>query len=310
MNVIKELDSKEPLLSDLKAVLTLLEEENVTRAAQRLGMSQPALSYQLDRMRDRFSDPLFVRVGGRMTPTPFARRLADPAARVMRIVGTEIAGLAAFDPATTEREFRIGLTELGAITALPKLVRRMGELAPNAKLTPVNIEMATIERALETGAMDIAAGHFPLPNEVFVQQLLYERDYVCIVRQDHPTIGASMTLREFSETPIVDTPASHATHAWLKDEMTRRQLRSRVTMSTRHVAAIPFIVAACDCTSIIPRDIYELLGAAAGIRSVELPIAMPFVPIHQYWHPCMNTEPSVKFFRELVFQTLGGQKRR
>ena len=135
IEVMNKFDDREPQLSDFKAVLAILKDGTVTQAAQSLGVSQSALSYQLDRMRKRFSDPLFVRVGNRMAPTPFAQRLAGPAARVIHIVDDEIAGLAAFDPATTERDFRIGLNELGAITLLPKLVRRSVKTAPTS--TPV-----------------------------------------------------------------------------------------------------------------------------------------------------------------------------
>ena len=302
---MRELDSPEPQLSDLKTVLAILEAGTVTRAAEHMGMSQSALSYQLDRMRSRFGDPLFVRVGSRMAPTPFARLLADPAARIMRIVG-EIGGLAAFDPLTTTREFRIGLTELGAITALPTLVRRMAERAPRARLSPVNVDPATMLQALESGAMDIAAVSFPVPHDLLVRQRLYERDYVCVVRKDHPTIGDSMTMREFADTPRIETPVSLVARAWLEDEMSRMQLQTKVSMSTRHVAAIPFIVAACDCAAIIPREVFELFVPSSGIRAVALPIEIPPIQVYQYWHPCMGSDPAVTFFRELIFETAWG----
>ncbi|MGD9941726.1 MAG: LysR family transcriptional regulator, partial [Burkholderiaceae bacterium] len=149
-------DNREPQVADLKTVLALLQDGTVTRAAQRLGLTQSALSYQLERMRRRFADPLFVRVGNRMAPTPFAQRLAEPAARVMRIIEAEIATLSSFDPASTQREFRIGMNEIGAITLLPRLVRRMAELAPHARLTPMHVEPASLAAALESGEMDLA----------------------------------------------------------------------------------------------------------------------------------------------------------
>jgi DNA-binding transcriptional LysR family regulator len=300
---MKESDDREPQLSDLKTVLALLKDGTVTRAAQSLGMSQSALSYQLDRMRWRFSDPLFVRVGNRMAPTPFAQRLAEPAARVVHIVDTEIAGLAAFDPSTTERDFRIGLNELGAITLLPKLVRRMSELAPRARLTPVTVDAAAIPSALDSGEMDIAAGHFPQTHDLLLQQLLYERDYICVVRRDHPDIGASMTMREFSETPCIETPASPVTRAWLDEELGRRGLQTKVQMSVWHVSAIPFVVAACDCVAVIPREVFDIFAPIAAIRTVKLPIDIPPIQIHQYWHPRVGSDPAVRFFRELVFAT-------
>ena len=253
IQVMKRFDNQEPQLADLKAVLALLRDGTVTRAAETLGLTQSALSWQLDRMRRRFADPLFVRVGNRMAPTPFAQRLAEPAARVLRIVETEIAGLAAFDPSTTEREFRIGLNEIGAITLLPGLVRRMAALAPHARLTPAHVDVGSIAGALESGAMDVAAGHFPQPHGSLLQQLLYRRDYVCVARRDHPRIGASMTLREFSRTPRIEIPATPVTQAWLDAQLRRRNLQGVVQMSTQHVAAIPFIVAASDHVAVIPR---------------------------------------------------------
>src|SRR5689334_19835825 len=116
---MNEFDIQTPQIADLKAVLALLQDSTVTRAAQRLGVSQSALSYQLERMRKRFADPLFVRVGNRMAPTPMAQRLAAPATRVLRIVESEIAALASFDPLTTKREYRIGVNEIGAMTLIP-----------------------------------------------------------------------------------------------------------------------------------------------------------------------------------------------
>ena len=307
---MKKFDDPEPQLSDLKTVLALLSDGTVTRAAQTLGMSQSALSYQLDRMRTRFSDPLFVRVGNRMAPTPFAQRLAGPAARVLHIVETEIASLAAFDPASTERDFRIGLNELGAITLLPKLVQRMAALAPNARLTPVAVNAAALPNALDCGEMDVAAGHFPETHDLLLQQLLYERDYVCVVRRDHPHIGASMTMREFSETPSIETPASPVTLAWLEEELTRRGLQSTAKMSVRHVSAIPFVVAACDYVAVIPREVFDIFAPIAAIRTVELPINIPPIQIHQYWHPRVASDAAVRFFRELVFATARGSVQR
>lgn len=303
---MKEFDDHQPQLSDLKTVLMLLKDGTVTRAAQSLGMSQSALSYQLDRMRSRFADPLFVRVGNRMSPTPFAQRLAGPAARVMQIVDTEIAGLASFDPATTEREFRIGLNELGAITLLPKLVLRLTELAPHARLTPVTVDAATVLHALDSGDMDIAAGHFPQTHDLLLQQLLYERDYVCMVRRDHPHVGDSMTMREFSQIPSIDTPASPVTRAWLDAELSRRGLQIKVQMSVRHVSAIPFVVAACDCVAVIPREVFDIFSPIAAVRTVKLPIDIPPIQIHQYWHPRVGSDAAIKFFRELVFATANG----
>lgn len=287
-------------LDDLRAVLALLRDGTVTRAAQSLGITQSTLSYQIERMRSRFGDALFVRVGNRMAPTPFAQRLAEPAERVLRIVDTEIAGLAAFDPATTEREFRVGLNEMGAITLLPRLVQRLAVAAPHAHLVPMVVDPATLTATLESGAMDVAAGHFPHPNDQLLQQLLYRRDYVCIARRRHPHIGRSMSLAEFAAAPQIQTPAVPATQAWLDAQLKRQGLRANTRMSTAHVSAIPFIVAASDQIAVVPRELFELFAPIADVQAVALPIEIPAIEIHQYWHPRLASDPAVKFLRETV----------
>lgn len=298
---MKKTDPREPQLADLKAVLALLQDGTVTRAAQRLDLTQSALSYQLDRMRKRFADPLFVRVGNRMAPTPFAQRLGEPAERVMRIIDTEIASLATFDAATTEREFRIGLNEIGAITLLPKLVRHLAVRAPRAQLTPSQVDGDSMAAALESGALDVAAAHFPQPHGLLLRQLLYRRDYVCVARRDHPHIGASMTLREFSRTPQVVPLAVPVTLAWLDAQMRRQGLHAAVRMSTQHVSSIPFIVAASDYVAVIPLELFELFAPIARIKTVAMKIAIPALEIHQYWHPRVAGDPAVKFLCELVY---------
>ena len=293
----------EPQLSDLKAVLAVIEDGTLTRAAQRLGLTQSALSYQLERMRRRFHDPLFVRVGNRMAPTPFAQRLAEPAARVLHIVANEIAGLAAFDPATSDRQFRIGLNEMGAMTLLPKIVRRMAVAAPRARLAPVQVDGTSIAGALESGKIDLAAGHFPQAHDLLLQQLLYRRDYVCIARRDHPSIGDRMTLRQFGAAPQIETPSAPITRAWVESELRRRQLRATVQMSMQHVAAIPFIVAASDSIAVMPREVYDIFSPIAPIKIVKLPIAIPAIDIHQYWHPRVASDPALIFLRKLVYES-------
>jgi len=297
---MKKFDNRAPQVADLRAALALLHERTVTRAAQRLGLTQSALSYQLERMRRRFGDPLFVRVGNRMSPTPLAVALAEPAARALRILENEIAALARFDPATTTREFRIGVNEIGAITMVPRLVRRLAAVAPHARLAPVQADPDGMAGALGSGAMDVAAGHFPTRFGGLLQQLLYRRDYVCVARRDHPRIGAAMTMREFGLAPQVHTLAVPTMRAWIDAQLRKRGLESGPRMMTQHVSAIPFIVAASDQVAMIPREVFDLFAPIAPLKVVRLPVTIPSIAIHQYWHPRVASDPAVKFFREQV----------
>src|SRR5690606_15704193 len=206
--IMKLLDKSSPQFADLQAILAIIQEGTVTRAARRLGTTQSALSYHLERMRKRFDDALFVRVGHQMSPTPLAQRLTDPATRILRILETEVATLARFDPAVTTREFRIGVNEIGAITLVPQLVRALSQRAPNATVTPMRVDAESVTPLLDNGDLDLAAGHFVDVERRLIQQLLYRREYVCIARIGHPTVDDAITLKQFQQTPLVWTPSS------------------------------------------------------------------------------------------------------
>ena len=299
---MKKFDTAGLELSDLRTLLAIVELGTVSRAADRLGMTQSALSYRLQGMRQRFGDALFVRVGHRMSPTPLAGQLAEPALQVMRIVETEIGGLTKFDPQATDREFRIGVNEIGAITLVPRLVRELARRAPAARLLPIQVRMDSLSADLESGRMDIAAGHFPQSDTRLFQQALYKREYTCIVRVDHPGVGTSLTLKAFNAAPQVRMTSSPNTMAWADDNLRTRGGPYGLRMNTQHLAAVPFIVAASDFVAIVPLEIYELFRPIARIKRVRLPRTIPKVQICQYWHPKFAGDPAIKFLRELVFE--------
>lgn len=289
-------------LSDLRALLTLIELGTVTRAAERLGMSQSVLSYRLDRMRRQFADPLFVRVGNRMSATPLVIKLAQPAAQVLRIVEMDIKGQVHFDPATSERVFRIGINEIGAIALIPRLIRRLAEVAPRARLTQLLLEPPLLAAALESGSMDLGAGYIAQPDASLVRRLLYRRDYVFIARKDHPRVDSAISFRQFSEEQYLQVPGLPLTNAWLQAQMAQAGYAVTSPMQTQHLAALPFIVAASDLIAIIPSEVFHLFQPLATIKAVSFPIQIPPIDVHQYWHPRMAGDPANQFFRELVYR--------
>lgn len=297
MNVF---DGASPQLADLQLILMVNSEGTITRAAHRLGTSQSALSYRLERMRKRFGDPLFVRVGHRMMPTPLAQRLMEPAARVMRILETEVAALARFDPASTTRQFRLGVNEIGAMTLVPQLIKALARHAPHAIVLPMRVDAERVNEQLENGELDLAAGHFPGMQGRLIQQLLYHREYTCVARQGHPTVGDSITWRQFQSTPQAWSQGVLQTMGWVDARLPKKATQPPRRMFTQHFAAIPFIVATSDFISLIPLEIYELYKPIAQIKSVRLPSNPPLIDVHQYWHPRMASDPALRFFRELI----------
>jgi len=302
IQVMNEFDQRTIQLGDLRALMAVLRDGTVTRAAQSLGLTQSALSYQLERMRRTFGDQLFVRVGNRMAATPFAQRLAEPATRVLQIVDNEISQLGRFDPATTTRTFRLGVNEMGAITLVPKVIRRLSQLAPRATLAQMQVRPAEMGAQLAEGAMDIAAGHFPELDKTLVRQRLYRRDYTCIVNERHPRIGDTLSVKQLCQEQLLESPGLPGTNRWLRELMAQAGPPLRPPMTTQHFSAVPFIVAASELVAVVPREVFELFRPIARIRVARLSRAIPAIDIHQYWHPRVASDPGVRFLRELIFE--------
>jgi DNA-binding transcriptional LysR family regulator len=175
------------LLVVLDALLRL---QNVSRAAEALGMSQPALSYALKRLRPLLDDPLFVRSARGMQPTPRAQQLAEPLRAVLDMVQRDVLQQPRFDPATTERSVTFNMADVGELVFLPRLLAHLKVAAPGIDVRTVSTPPSLLEDALRSGAVDLAVGYFPgMDGAAIYQQRLFSHSFVCLVRKDHPTIG-------------------------------------------------------------------------------------------------------------------------
>lgn len=174
----------------------LYELRSVTRAAGRLGQSQPTISIWLGRLRQQVGDPLFVRTPGGMTPTPRADALIGPCREILASLGRLTSTEPAFDPATAQRRFRICMTDASHITLLPPLLERVRALAPGVRLEAARIDGST-EQALTTGEADLAIGYLPWLSGVIATQELFEQDWVCLASPRHPRVHDRLGRRRY-----------------------------------------------------------------------------------------------------------------
>jgi DNA-binding transcriptional LysR family regulator len=212
---MKNLHARIDDLDFLLVIEAILKHRTITHAAHELQMSQSALSHTLTRLRARLGDPLFVRVGGEMQPTPLVARLSDPIGRSLRIVREEILNAPAFDPATTRRRFNLYVGEVGAFVLIPRVLRLLRERAPLAHLSTPDVSRHEIGAALEDGRLDVAVGYYPELKTSVYQQLLFVRAFVGIVRNDNPRVGQRLTHRQLSSIPILRAPSTTAINRWL-----------------------------------------------------------------------------------------------
>lgn len=290
-------------LDFLLVVEAVLQYRTITRAAEALDVSQSALSHSLARLRTRLGDPLFVRVGGEMRPTPLVTQLADPIGRSLRIIRDEVLSTSEFDPVQTKRVFRIGVGEVGAFLIVPRVLRLLRERAPLAQVAALDVPRHEIVAALEEGRLDVAIGYYPELKTSVYQQLLFTRTFVGIVRNDHPYIGQRLTVRQLRSVAVVRTPNTLAINRWLDSRLDGTG-GTGVAMEMPYVLALAPILAETDWMGVVTDELVPAFRKLAPLRAVDLPADMPRIPVRQHWHRRFKDDAANRFIREVVYEAL------
>lgn len=279
----------------------LLRTRSVSRAARELRMSQPATSLALNRLRKTFGDPLFVRTSRGIHPTPFSEAMAAPLEAIIDRIRADLLQQPTFDPATAQRAVTLNMHDIGELVFLPRILERLSVDAPGIQLRTVNLPATELERALRTGEVDLALGHFPeLVSAALYQQRLFTHTFVCIVRADHPTIGGELTRKQFIEgRHAVVHPAGQLNDS-LEAELQELGLRRRVSVRIEHFLAVPTMLERSDLIFTVPYAIGASLARLAAIKLVKPPFkARPRV-VRQHWHSRFLQDAANRWLRGVV----------
>ncbi|SNS91745.1 DNA-binding transcriptional regulator, LysR family [Noviherbaspirillum humi] len=288
-------------LNLLTVALAIAEEKSVSRAAQRLELSQPAVSLALGKLRRRLGDELFVRTPGGMAPTPKAVGVIELARQVTQRVKEEVLQQKAFNPETSTTEFTIALSDIGEMVFLPKLLQRVQELAPHASIASVTLPASEVGAALESGRLDLAVGYFPdLKKNNFFQQRLFSHNFICLLRADHPLRGDRLTLAQFLQLGHAVVRAEGRSQEVFDRLLERKNIRRRVVLSTPHFMSIPFIVASSDLLVTVPMAVGTSFASFANIRLVQPPLKIPGFDLKQHWHRRYHDDARHQWLRRLV----------
>ncbi len=296
-----------PDLNFLYVIQALSEERSVSRAADRLGLTQPAVSHALARMRVLFQDDLFVRAGLLMAPTPVGSRLADGAALVLAAVQKEVWSARAFDYATTTRTFSVCLSDMGVIVLLPKLLAALRERAPLAALKPIQVPSLELAAALQEGQIDLAIGYLGKLGNNLHQQPLFRRSLVGIMKGGKTRKRVSMTLDEFIEKKHVVAGTLAITNQLLEKELRRLGARLKVGVDVPYLLAVPSLVATSDFVAAVPDELADLFSRLANLNVFRLPITLPDLTVQQFWHERFHNDSGHRWFRTLVAETLSSK---
>jgi DNA-binding transcriptional LysR family regulator len=289
---------------DLNLLLVLdalYEEGTLTRTAQRLRLSQPTISAALAKLRRVLGDELFVRVGGVMQPTARAEALQPVVSSVLKTIRIDLLALAGFEPASAAGAFTFSLSDVGELEFLPRLLKRISAEAPNLEIRSVVAKPKDLETAMDSGEVDLAAGYFPdLVSSVFKQQLLFRHRSACIVRRNHPTIGADMSLDDYLAAEHIAVAQEGRVRDVVDLGLAALGLQRCVGLQTAHFLSVPFIVAASDLIGTIPRPLALYFSVACDLLVIEPPFPVPLIEVKQVWHRRFDGQPRLRWFRHLV----------
>jgi DNA-binding transcriptional LysR family regulator len=279
----------------------ILKERNITLAAQRVGLSQPAMSSALGRLRRVFNDPLFVRTGSGMQPTPYAQLLASPIQRACDLVSTALQIGGDFDPATSTRTFGFYMTDIGEAVFLPRLLVALRHSAPGVRVKVARMPERGVGEAMAEGEVDFAIGLFPALKAGFFQQRLYRDEFVCVVRADHPVAQGPLGPAQFAAMRhVVVSTAGTGHEATIERAFARAKLRRRVDLTIPHFMALPMIVTQTDVIATIPRRLAQAFAAYPNIKLIDPPLKIPSFEIKQHWHERYHHAMANKWMRSLL----------
>ena len=291
-------------LNLLVAFDILLEERNVTRAAERLFLSQSAMSGILSRLRHAFGDELLVRVGRNLEPTEFATSIAGRIHDCVVELEDLLESSRPFDAATELRAFRVAVSDYVMLLFFGPIMEKLAEVAPRMSVHFLRLDLTVGER-LVLGEVDFAI----LPAE-FEPGLpftpIFDDSWVCAAWSGHPTLGDELTVEEFLRNPHLSFNFSDPGHASVADEFLARDGQERrIVASTESFTTAPFLLRGSPCLAVVPRRLGERLREAADIRLLELPFELPPLREKLVWNPRFTSSPAHAWMRDLMVAIAG-----
>jgi len=270
-------------LNLLRVFLAIWDLRSLTAAGDRLGLTQPAISHALRRLRERFGDPLFVRVANRMLPTDAAVRLHEPLDQAFELLNRTLQSGVAFDPRATERTFRVAMSDIAEVYILPRLISELSRISPFVRVHVVPLLPDSVVSSMRSGEIDLAIGAISSPEKDLISIDTFNDRYICLVRANHPIAKSRLTRANFSKLRFFFARTTSSVYQlaeqWLADEDARPRIAVR-----GHFTTAPEIIRHSDLAAIFPRLLALDLHRARDFRLLDLPFDLPPIEVRVHSH--------------------------
>jgi DNA-binding transcriptional LysR family regulator len=292
-------------LNLLGAFDALMNERNVTRAAAQVGVSQPAMSAALSRLRKLLGDPLFLRSAEGLLPTPLARDLAEPIAQALRQIESTLVNKPEFVPGRASLTLNLGLSDYPAFVLLPSLLRKLAKLAPGVSLSvhAFNDRDHALD-LLDTGAIDAAVGVPPTHSDgrILMRPVLRD-EFVTIVASDHPAARRGMNMKMYLSLPHVLVSPEGDRHGLVDQALAQRGKKRMLALTLPQMFAVPAVVAQTRMTATVMKRVALSSPASSRLILYPPPIALPEILFDLIWHRRSDANPAQQWFRALIEST-------
>lgn len=290
-------------LNLLRVFHQVFVERSVSLAAERLGLTQSAVSHGLRKLRVLFQDELFVRSGQAIVPTQRAQALFDPVRRMMDTLESEVLTATAFDAGVARREFQLAMVDMAEVVFLPPLMRYLRAHAPGCTLRTRRLHNEGILDALERGAVELAIGSAPdAPGSIY-SQTMFLHDYVVIASRDHPRIRKSISWQAYAREEHIVVNSGSDTHLQAT-ALAPRGIARKVLLTIGGFMSVPWLIQGTELIATVPTRLGEGIAQAAMVKQLKLP--EPTVPyaLQSLWHPRSHGDPGHRWLREALFMVM------
>jgi DNA-binding transcriptional LysR family regulator len=276
----------------------VMQERSVTRAGQRIGLSQPAMSHALGRLRHMLKDELFIRAPDGMVPTPRAEALAQPLRNALSEMQYALEP-AAFEPAAAERRFVLAVNNYAAVVLAPPLVTAVSAAAPSVQLDLRPSGTLDIVDRLDRGDLDLAVGKLQSPGERFSAAALLEDLFVMVMRRGHPAGRRKLTPKAFADLPHLEISSSGDDTGFIDLWLAEHGLARRIALRAPYLSAAPILVHS-DMIATFSRRIAQEFVRSHPLEIREAPYESPLVRTAMLWHRRLDRHPAHRWLRSVI----------
>ncbi len=278
----------------------IYSEGNLTRAGEIIGITQPAVSNSLSRLRSIFNDRLFIRTAKGMTPTPVARNIVDPVRNALALMRTSVQESDSFCPETSDKLYRLSMSDLAETIALPRLFTRLRKLAPRINVESYVVKRRDMAHEFASGSLDLAIDA-PLITDPHVHhKILISDQLVCVVRKDHRKIANSLSMDQYLSLDHLHVSTRKRGLGHVDLELGKLGLQRRIALRTRHYLMTPDIVEQTDLALTVQLRFATQITQRFNLKYYQLPFTVPELETHLFWHESADQDPANKWMRDML----------